>query len=157
MQKLLSAFVGLALGIAATGCATPTQPSGPASLITFTYHSVAPVSASDSSGSCRATSLDPRPRLFVSWRIGGLPMDQDPVDPTRWVATDIAPVGQSLEVSLRDPGLCRLASPPDSYYVSSGLSANDVALRHVDVDEDLGGAPCFLFHLTVDGRVFEDL
>jgi hypothetical protein len=156
MLKLLSAIVGLALGIAAVGCASPTRPSGPASLVTFTYHSVAPNGTSGAAGACAIASLDPRPRLTVSWRVVGLPLQPDASDPTLWSVTDLAPVGQPLEVSLRDPGLCRLSSPPPGYFVSSGLLVNDVPLRHVEFDEEQGGTPCFTFSLTVDGRVFED-
>lgn len=157
MFKRLSAIVGLVLGIAAAGCTSPLQPSGPASVVKFTYHSVVPAdpSAGDA-GACGVALVDPRPRLFVSWRVGGLPMESDPSDPTLWMATDLAPVGQPLEVSLRDPGMCRLASPPAGYYVSTGLSLNDVPLRHVEFDEAQGGAPCFTFSLTVDGRVMNN-
>jgi hypothetical protein len=38
---------------------------------------------------------------------------------------------------------------------STGLSLNDVPLRHVTFDEKEGGAPCFAFSVTVDGRVIE--
>jgi hypothetical protein len=83
-------------------------------------------------------------------------MEADPSDPTRWSVTDLAPAVQLLEVSLRDPGLCRVSSPPAGYFVSSGLSLNGVPLRHVEFDEEHGGAPCFTFSLTLDGRVMDN-
>lgn len=119
----------------------------------MTYHSVAPLSLPWPVEVCGTADRNRRPAVVLNWTDSEIAMEQDQEAPGIWRATARVPPNVRLDVSVRDPGLCRLSLVAYGEFAWSGLAVNDVSVRGTVFADSSGRPPCFVFRVDGDGEV----
>ena len=136
------------------GCTlSPTQPDALGVTVTFTYHSVVPGSVPWPNETCGDPGGDRRPAVLLNWTSAEVRMEPDVIEPSDWRATVLVPTNMRLDVTLRDPGLCRVGFAPYGEFAWSGLSVNGISLPMANITLQEGRPPCFAFRVGARGEV----
>jgi len=154
MRRIIGGVVLLLFAVVLTACTHgPTEPTGFGVPVTFTYRSVVPATMPWPTDTCGDPANDRRPSVVLNWNGGEVAMEPDLMDPSTWRATAMMPPNMYLDVSLRDPGLCRASFAPYGEFAWSGVAVNGTPLPSANVTYSSGRAPCFGFRVTSDGEI----
>jgi hypothetical protein len=132
---------------------SPSAATGLGRSITITYQSTVPVSLPWPVDRCSSSDADRRPVVLVNWTGGQIAMDRTTMDPARWQATALAPTNIRLDISVRDPGLCRMSYPAYGEFAWSGVAVNGTVVPAAETDAPGNHAPCFVFRVASDGEI----
>lgn len=143
----------LALTVA---CAhSPVEPTGLGQTITITYQSIVPASMPWPSDTCGTAAADARPVVLLNWSGAQVSMESGMLDHAAWRTDVLVPTNIRLDISVRDPGLCRMSYPPYGEFAWSGVAVNGTMLQAAGVTS-VGTAPCFTFRVLGDGEIALD-
>jgi hypothetical protein len=140
-------------GLTLACAGSPSQATGLGQSVTITYHSTVPVTLPWPVDLCGAPDADRRPVLLLNWTGSQVAMDRSVMDTARWQTTVRVPTNVRLDISVRDPGLCRMSYPPYGEFAWSGVAVNGTSLVAITSGTSNDRAPCFAFRVASDGEI----